>query len=78
MTPAFDASEAFAQRLDERDPLAHFRDRFALPSGGDRPVVYFNGNSLGLMPKSARTFVNDELDDWASLAVHAHFEGKTP
>jgi len=78
MMPVFDAAEDFAKRLDERDPLAHFRDRFAIPKHGDGPVLYFNGNSLGLMPKSARAFVADELDDWAELAVEAHFAGKTP
>lgn len=78
MTPIFEASEAFAKRLDERDPLGQFRDRFALPTRRGQPVIYFNGNSLGLMPKSARSLVNDELDDWARLGVDAHFEGKTP
>jgi kynureninase len=76
--PSFDATEDFAKRLDERDPLAHFRDRFALPERGDVPVLYFNGNSLGLMPKAARELVVDELNDWAALAVDAHFAGKTP
>jgi kynureninase len=37
-----------------------------------------NGNSLGLMPRSARARVAQELEDWASLAVEAHFEGRTP
>jgi kynureninase len=78
MMPSFDPTESFATRLDERDPLARFRDRFALPSRGMVPLLYFNGNSLGLMPKSARELVTDELDDWAALAVDAHFEGKTP
>jgi len=78
MMPSFDATEEFARRLDERDPLAPFRDRFALPARAGVPVLYFNGNSLGLMPKAAREFVADELNDWAALAVDAHFAGKTP
>ena len=78
MMPSFDATEDFAKRLDERDPLASVRDRFALPSRGGVPVLYFNGNSLGLMPKAARELVAGELDDWAALAVDAHFAGKTP
>ena len=78
MTPSFDATEGFAKRLDERDPLATFRDRFLFPSHGLEPVLYFNGNSLGLMPKAARELVSGELDDWAALAVEAHFKGKTP
>ena len=78
MIPVFEASEGFARRLDERDPLARFRSRFSIPERGGEPVLYFNGNSLGLMPKGARERVVQELDDWASLAVNAHFEGKTP
>ena len=46
---------------------------FHLPLGKDgKPVIYFAGNSLGLMPKSARQIVDDELDNWARLGVDAH------
>src|SRR6185436_19188784 len=78
MTPSFDAGEDFAKRLDERDPLAPFRLKFAVPSRRGQPVIYFNGNSLGLMPTSVERAVLDELKDWADLAVDAHFAGKTP
>jgi kynureninase len=78
MSTIFEATEDFAKRLDERDPLAHFRERFALPDRRGERVVYFNGNSLGLMPKSVRELVVSELDDWAALAVDAHFAGKHP
>src|SRR5207253_9017670 len=43
-----------------------------------RPLIYFAGNSLGLMPKSAKQIVEQELHDWATLGVAAHLEGKTP
>jgi len=78
MIPIFEAAEEFAKRLDERDPLARYRERFAIPARDGRPVLYVNGNSLGLMPKDARRLVEDELDDWAQLGVDAHFAGKTP
>jgi kynureninase len=79
MTPMFEESEGFAQRLDERDPLRRFRERFEIPAGGDgEPVIYFNGNSLGLMPKTVRAAMQQELDDWSQLAVDAHFRAKTP
>jgi kynureninase len=75
----FSADESFAKQLDAEDPLRQFRDKFHLPLGKDsQPLIYFAGNSLGLMPKSARQVVEQELDDWANLGVDAHLEAKTP
>jgi kynureninase len=75
----FSADESFAKQLDADDPLRSFRDKFHLPIGKDgKPVIYFAGNSLGLMPKSAKEIVDQELDDWAKLGVDAHLEAKTP
>ena len=79
MTPLYEESEGFALRLDERDPLRRFRERFEIPSGPDgSPLIYFNGNSLGLMPKSTPAAVAQELTDWSRLAVDAHFRAATP
>src|SRR2546423_4259575 len=75
----FSAGEDFARQLDAADPLQSFRDKFHLPVGKDgQPLIYFAGNSLGLMPKSAREIVEQELDDWAGLAVDAHMDAATP
>src|SRR5213082_4104165 len=75
----FSAEEQFALQLDSEDPLRHFRQKFHLPLGKyDRPLIYFAGNSLGLMPKSARRIVEEELDNWAKLAVDAHHAAGTP
>ncbi len=35
-------------KRDEADPLRHFRERYVIPEG----MIYLDGNSLGLMPKS--------------------------
>jgi kynureninase len=79
MSMTFSADENFANQLDAEDPLRSFRDKFHLPLGKDgKPLIYFAGNSLGLMPKSARQVVDQELDDWAKLGVDAHLEAKTP
>jgi kynureninase len=79
MSMTFSADENFANQLDAEDPLRAFRDKFHLPLGKDgKPLIYFAGNSLGLMPKLAREFVDQELDDWAKLGVDAHLEAKTP
>jgi kynureninase len=41
-------------------------------------VVYFAGHSLGLMPLDARALVNEELDDWGTLAVLGHESARRP
>src|SRR5437764_2720874 len=79
MSFTFSAGEKFAQQLDAEDPLRSFRDRFHLPVGANgEPLIYFAGNSLGLMPKSAKQIVEQELDDWAKLGVDAHLGATTP
>lgn len=75
----FQPSEAFARQLDVADPLAAWRGRFHIPVRPDgSEVIYLCGNSLGLQPKAVRRAVEQELDDWARLAVDAHFHGRTP
>ena len=45
----YENTRAFAQQLDQEDPLARFRDAFHLPRQTDgTPYIYFCGNSLGL------------------------------
>lgn len=75
----FEASEDFAVAMDDSDSLAHFRDRFLIPktqSGED--CLYLCGHSLGLQPKTARAFIDQELRDWAELGVEGHFRAKSP
>lgn len=79
MTTAFSADEDFARQLDAEDPLRHFREKFHLPIGKNgKAVIYFAGNSLGLMPKSARQIIEEELNNWATLGVDAHHATGTP
>jgi kynureninase len=79
MSMSFSANEDFALQLDAEDSLRGFREKFHVPLGKDgKPLIYLAGNSLGLMPKSARKIVEQELDDWAKLAVDAHLEAATP
>src|SRR5256714_5839545 len=79
MTMQFSPNEDFPGQLDAEDPLRWFREKFHLPLGENgQPLIYFAGNSLGLMPKSARKIVEQELDDWAALGVDAHLDATTP
>jgi kynureninase len=43
----FSTERAFAEESDAADPLASFRDRFAVD---DPSVIYLDGNSLGMLP----------------------------
>jgi kynureninase len=75
----FSADETFASEMDAQDPLRDFREQFYLPVDKDgKPLIYFAGNSLGLMPKSARAIVEEELNNWARFGVDAHHAAGTP
>lgn len=74
----FENSRAFARKIDTADPLRNFRERFHLPYFQGKPAIYFSGNSLGLQPTSARTFVDEELQDWATLGVEGHLHARRP
>ncbi|WP_276499554.1 kynureninase [Pontibacter litorisediminis] len=69
---------AFAQEQDRQDPLYHFRDRFYFPQVNKQDAIYFCGNSLGLQPKSAQMYIDNEMYKWANLAVEGHFKGEEP
>lgn len=72
-------STAFAAWADAHDPLAALRSRFEIPKDASgREMAYLVGNSLGLMPKAARTRVQEELDDWARLGAEGHVHGRRP
>lgn len=74
----FHTGLAWAQARDRADPLAAFRGEFCIPPHDAGEQIYLCGNSLGLMPRATRQALTDELDDWSTLAVEAHFRGKNP
>ncbi len=74
----FENSLNFAQELDQQDPLAAFRSRFHFPTFHNENPVYFTGNSLGLQPKTAATYIQEELNAWANFGVEGHFLAKRP
>jgi kynureninase len=75
----YEAGAEAAAAMDAADPLTTFRERFHLPKDANgNDVVYFTGNSLGLQPKTARAYVDQELDDWARLGVEGHLHAKNP
>ena len=50
MNESFQSSPAHALQLDSQDKLASFREAFVI---NDPDLIYFDGNSLGRMPKIA-------------------------
>lgn len=69
---------AFAQQMDEADPLHEFKSYFYIPQHEGKDCIYFTGNSLGLQPRITAQYVQQELDDWAKLGVEGHFQAKHP
>ena len=74
----FENSLAFAQQLDVQDQLSHYQNEFSFPQVNGKKVIYFTGNSLGLQPKRAKTYVDEVMNDWATLAVEGHFYAEKP
>jgi len=69
----------FAKEMDQNDPLKNYRQKFHIPKDKDgNELVYLCGNSLGLQPKSTKTYIDQELNDWANLGVEGHTQAKNP
>ena len=59
---------AACERLDRACPLAHCRERFSLPEG----MLYFNGNSLGALPKTAGADIDRAIrEEWGRGLVES-------
>ncbi|MFZ3215973.1 MAG: kynureninase [Candidatus Acidiferrales bacterium] len=75
----FETSREFAMTLTAADPLVAYRDRFHIPkTPGGADCVYLCGHSLGLQPKSTRSYIERELHDWERLGVEGHFHASNP
>jgi kynureninase len=79
VTAEFDPRREFALSLDEADELGCFRERFNFPrTRHGLDPVYLCGHSLGLQPKDAVRYVQEELEDWGRLGVEGHFRARRP
>ena len=64
---------AYAQHLDQQDPLASFRERFVISDPG---LVYLDGNSLGRLPKAVQTLASELIDDaWGDQLIRSWGQG---
>jgi kynureninase len=74
----FQNTVEFARQLDSSDPLKDFRKRFHIPRKNGKDSIYFTGHSLGLQPRSAKQYIDKELENWAELGVEGHFHAADP
>lgn len=71
--------EKYALEMDNQDPLATYRNKFYIPKRQNgKGVIYLAGNSLGLQPKNAKSYVVRELEDWAKFGVEGHLQAASP
>lgn len=74
----FENTLEFARQCDAEDGLKNLSGRFHFPEIHGKETIYLTGNSLGLLPKKAREYVEQEFLDWANFGVEAHFDAKNP
>ncbi len=67
-------SEEYAKKMDNKDDLAEYRQRFHIPPHGDGESIYLCGNSLGLQPRTVREAMERELHSWEKNGVEGHFK----
>lgn len=74
----YENSKAFSESMDQRDPLKTYRENFHYPQNDNgEDLLYLCGNSLGLQPKSVRSFMEKELSVWEKegvLGQHVRWE----
>ncbi len=69
----FNTALSFAQQLDSQDPLASYREQFVL---ADPNLIYFDGNSLGMMPKVAQERSRQIVDEqWGKDLIRGWNKG---
>ncbi len=74
----FQNTPEFAKQCDANDKLKSYRSKFHMPQHSGKDMVYFTGNSLGLQPKTTKSFIEQELNDWAKYGVEGHFMAQNP
>lgn len=75
---AYNNSLDFAKKNDAKDSLKSYREKFHIPVINGIETIYFTGNSLGLQPTSAKSYIDAELEAWKNWGVEGHFEAKKP
>jgi kynureninase len=73
LTIPWEALRAEARSLDRADPLARFREEFVF---ADEDLLYFDGNSLGRLPKRTAALVEQAVGtEWGERLVRGWNDG---
>ncbi len=69
----------FAKKLDKEDPLASYKKKFYIPeretlnmdgkTKSVKPIIYMDGNSLGLASKDVEEEIKAEFERWKNLST---------
>ncbi len=70
----FRLGEEFALKMDAKDPLVGFKERFYHLEDS----IYMDGNSLGLMSKDAEKTLLRLIEEWKVLGIKGWGGGKIP
>jgi kynureninase len=65
----FESSRSFAKKLDQQDPLALFRGRFAIP---EPDMVYLDGNSLGRLTLASAERLERLTGEWGRDLIRGY------
>jgi len=75
----YSTDKNFAIQQDTNDPLKNYRENFFIPVNKDKnEQIYFCGNSLGLQPKTVRSYVEQELKDWELMGIEGVTQARNP
>lgn len=69
-----DPSIDYARKLDEKDPLRHYREQFFLQPD----TIYMDGNSLGLLSKRAEDSLSNIVHAWKMYGIDGWTKGEHP
>ena len=74
MTSTNRATKEYVEGLEQRFAAASRRDEFYIREG----IIYFDGNSLGLLSKRAESAVHMMLDSWKMHGIDGWMQGERP
>lgn len=74
MTGTNKSTSAYAEELEQRFAAGSRRDEFYIQEG----VIYFDGNSLGLLSRRAESAVHTIMDSWKKHGIDGWMEGERP